>query len=301
MRQALLTAIAPALWGTTYIVATELLPHDRPLLVATMRALPVGLLLVAWHRRLPEGRWWWRAFALGALNIGLFFALLFFAAFRLPGGVAATIGAVQPLLVAALAWPLLGDRPTRRVLTAGVAGLVGVGLVVLGPAARVDGLGVAAALAATALMALGTLFGKRWGRPVPLLLFTGWQLAAGGLILLPIAALVEGPPPALTSTNIAGFVYLGLVNTGLAYALWFRGIGRLRAAQLPFLGLLSPLVAVAAGWVILGQPLSGVQLAGALLVLASIIWAQRSGSRADTEQRERLAQASIAPRFREIL
>ena len=43
---------------------------------------------------------------LGALNIGLFFALVFVAAYRLPRGVAATVGTAQPLLVASLAWPL---------------------------------------------------------------------------------------------------------------------------------------------------------------------------------------------------
>jgi probable blue pigment (indigoidine) exporter len=86
----LVTAIAPSLWGTTYLVTTELLPAGRPLLAAVIRALPAGLLLVAITRRLPQGSWWWRAFVLGALNIGVFFALLFVAAYRLPGGVAAT-------------------------------------------------------------------------------------------------------------------------------------------------------------------------------------------------------------------
>ncbi|MGO4430748.1 EamA family transporter, partial [Streptomyces sp. MCAF7] len=57
----LLTALAPAVWGTTYLVTTELLPPDRPLLAAVVRALPAGLLLVLVTRRLPRGVWWWRA------------------------------------------------------------------------------------------------------------------------------------------------------------------------------------------------------------------------------------------------
>ncbi|WP_249044498.1 hypothetical protein [Crossiella equi] len=76
----LLTALAPAVWGSTYLVTTELLPPGRPLLAAVLRALPAGLLLVALTRRLPRGDWWWRSFVLGALNIGVFFALLFVAA-----------------------------------------------------------------------------------------------------------------------------------------------------------------------------------------------------------------------------
>src|SRR5690242_2577970 len=95
----LTTAIAPLTWGSTYVVTTQLLPADRPLLAGTLRALPAGLLLLALGRRLPSGRWWGRAAVLGALNIGAFFPLLFLAAYRLPGGVAAVLGSVQPLIV----------------------------------------------------------------------------------------------------------------------------------------------------------------------------------------------------------
>ncbi|MFC7110354.1 EamA family transporter [Nonomuraea rubra] len=120
-----MTALTPAIWGTTYLVTTELLPPGRPLLAAVLRALPAGLLLVAITRCLPRGIWWWRALVLGALNIGVFFALLFVGAYRLPGGVAATVGAIQPLLVALLSAGLLGERLTWRTLVAAVAGWPG--------------------------------------------------------------------------------------------------------------------------------------------------------------------------------
>ncbi|KGM32705.1 ABC transporter permease, partial [Inquilinus limosus MP06] len=106
----LTTAIAPAIWGTTYYVTTEFLPQGYPLTVAMLRALPAGLLLLALVRTLPTGIWWGRAFILGALNFSIFWALLFVSAYRLPGGVAATLGAVQPLIVIALARLVLG-RP----------------------------------------------------------------------------------------------------------------------------------------------------------------------------------------------
>ncbi|NUP63174.1 MAG: EamA family transporter [Nonomuraea sp.] len=271
----LLTAVTPAIWGTTYLVTTELLPPGRPLLAALIRALPAGLILVALTRRLPQGIWWWRALVLGALNIGVFFALLFVGAYRLPGGVAATVGAVQPLLVALLSAGLLGERLTWRTTIAAAAGVAGVSLLVLRADARLDLLGVAAALGGAVVMATGVVLSKRWTSPAPLLATTGWQLVAGGLLLAPVAFLVEGPPPAhLTGENLAGYAYLTIVGSALAYALWFRGIRALSATKVTFLGLLSPVVATALGWLVLGQRLTLAQVLGALVVLAALVAAQ---------------------------
>src|SRR4051794_21503917 len=104
-----LAAIAPVTWGTTYLVTTEFLPPGIPLLSGVIRALPAGLLLLLITRTLPRGDWWWRSAVLGTLNVGALFALLFVAAYRLPGGVAATLSAVQPLLVVGTAYVLLGE------------------------------------------------------------------------------------------------------------------------------------------------------------------------------------------------
>jgi probable blue pigment (indigoidine) exporter len=275
MRSINLTALAPLFWGTTYVITTELLPENRPLLVATVRALPIGMLLVMSNRTLPKGIWWWRSLVLGALNIGLFFALLFVATYRLPGGIAATVGAAQPVLVILFSWPLFGQRPLPLVTLAAGIGILGVGLLVLDPTTQLDLLGVAAAMGATLAMASGIVLTKYWGRPVPLIVFTGWQLTAGGLLLAPLALFFEGGLPSLTISNVFGFTWLALLNTGLAYALWFRGIEQLKAWQVSFLGLLSPVVAVFAGFLILGQTLSPIQITGTVLIFSSIVGVQR--------------------------
>jgi probable blue pigment (indigoidine) exporter len=275
VRDLVLTASAPAAWGTTYVVTTELLPPGRPLLAAVLRVLPIGLALSLASRRRPSGVWWWRMAVLGVLNIGAFQALLFVAAYRLPGGVAATAGAIQPLVVAGLAAVALGEPFHRRTGLAGVAGGAGVAALVLGPAAALDPVGIVAALGGTLCMATGVVLTKRWGRPVGLLLATGWQLTAGGLLLLPLALAIEGPPPALTVPGWLGIAWLALVGTGVAYALWFRGLERLPVTAVSFLGLLSPTVATLLGWLLLGQRLTLVQLGGAVLVGAAIVAAQR--------------------------
>ncbi|MFB7667713.1 EamA family transporter [Kitasatospora sp. NPDC056138] len=273
---AVTTALAPAAWGTTYLVTTQLLPEGRPLLLAVMRALPAGLLLLLLGRKLPRGRWWGRAAVLGMLNIGLFFPLTFVGAYRLPGGVAATVGAIQPLLVTGFSIGVLGVRPGRRAVLAGLAGVGGVALLVLKSSARLDGLGIAAMAAAIALMAMGTVLTRRWGRPDGATLrdLTAWQLLAGSLFLLPLEAVVEGAPPALSGTNLAGFAYLGLVSTALGYVLWFRGVDRLGAGPASFLGLINPVVATVGGIVVLDQTLTGWQFLGLLVALGAMLAGQ---------------------------
>jgi probable blue pigment (indigoidine) exporter len=270
-RLIVLTALAPASWGTTYAVTTEFLPPDRPLLTGLMRALPAGLLLLAVARVLPRGAWWWKSVVLGALNIGAFFPLLFLSAYRLPGGMAAVVGSVGPLFVAGLAAVLLGERPTVRTLLTGVAAVFGVSLVVLKAAGALDALGVLAALAGAASMSAGTVLTKRWGRPegVGPLALTGWQLTAGGLLIAPLALLVEGAPPALDARAVGGYLYLALANTAVAYWLWFRGIGRLTATQVTFLAPLSPLTAAIVGWAALDQALTPLQLLGMALAFGA--------------------------------
>ncbi|WP_433175042.1 EamA family transporter [Actinoallomurus sp. CA-150999] len=281
VRDLALTALTPLTWGSTYAVTTEFLPPGRPLFTATMRALPAGLALLAVTRVLPRGAWLWRATVLGLLNIGAFFPLLFLAAYRLPGGVAAVLGAGGPLFALGFAALLLAERPAARKLLAGLTGLAGVGLVVLRSDARLDVVGVLAGLAGAASMSAGTVLTKRWGRPegVGPLTLTAWQLTAGGLLLVPVALLVEGPPPALDGRAVGGYLYLGVVGTATAYWLWFRGISRLPATSVSFLALLSPLSAAVIGWAALGQALAPLQLVGMALALGGTLVGQTSARR----------------------
>lgn len=271
----LLTAIAPALWGSTYLVTTQILPPDRPFTAAVLRAVPAGLALILLSRRLPPPENWLRLIVLSALNIGVFQALLFVAAYRLPGGLAAVVGAIMPLLVMALVWAVDRLRPTPLALAGGVAGVVGMAVLLVSPGARWDGIGIAAALAGAACMAAGTYLSRRWRLGLPVLALTGWQLLLGGLMVVPVAALADPPLPSLTLTQAAGYLYLSGAGALLAYALWFRGISRLPSAAVSSLGLLSPLTAVVLGWVVLGQAVSPVGLFGMALVLGGILAVQR--------------------------
>ncbi|MEU2923510.1 EamA family transporter [Streptomyces sp. NPDC007251] len=270
------TALAPAVWGSTYLVTTEFLPPDRPLLASTLRALPAGLVLLLVTRTLPKGIWWWRAVVLGVLNIGAFFYFLFLAAYHLPGGVAALVMSIQPMIVLLLSAALLKDRIQPLHIASCLLGAAGVALLVLQPHAGLDGLGVVAGLLGALSMASGIVFTKRWGRPdgVSLFTFTGWQLTVGGLVLVPVTLAGESLPEHLTWRNIGGFAYLGVIGALIAYVLWFRGLSRLPALAASFLSFASPLCATILGYLFLDEALRPLQLLGGLAVIAAVVLAQ---------------------------
>lgn len=271
-----LTSVPAAIWGSTYVVTQLALPPDRPLFAAAVRSLPVGLLMLLWVRRLPRGDWWWRSLLLGSLNIGFFYALLFIAAYRLPSGLGATMVAVSPMVTMVVARLLLGERPGRVALAASVVGMFGVGLLVLqnGLDRPVDPLGLAGALGAVVLASTGFVLTRRWQSGAAVLTTTTWQLVAGGLVLVPIALVVEGAPPALDLTAVAGLAYLGLLGSGLAYVLWFRGLSRLGPTPASIIGLVNPVVGVLLGVALLGESFGWVHLVAMLLIVGSVLAAQ---------------------------
>lgn len=278
-RDVLLTALAPAIWGSTYIVTSQLLPPDRPFIAALIRVLPAGLLILMFTRRFPARRDIWRLVVLSALNIGAFQALLFVAAYRLPGGLAAVLGAIQPLLVMLLVWAVDRRAPAQITLWASVAGVFGMAILLLSPQTVFEPVGMAAALLGAACMATGVWLTRQWKIDLPVLPLTGWQLIFGGLMLAPAAFLIDAPLPALTISQWAAYAWLCLAGALLSYGLWFRGITRLPGVAVASLGLLSPLAAVTLGWVVLSQAMSGTAFIGLLIVLVSVLVVQRTSAR----------------------
>ncbi|MFK5978078.1 MAG: EamA family transporter [Rhizobiaceae bacterium] len=276
-----LTALAPIIWGSSYIIATQMLPNLDPLTISLLRALPAGLLLLVMVRQLPSGMWIPKMFALGALNFSIFWTLLFVAAYRLPGGVAAIMGALQPFVVIFAARGLLGTPIKALSIFAVMTGVVGVALLILTPEAELDMLGVIAGILGSASMALGTVLSRKWQPPVSALTFTAWQLTAGGLLLVPFAPFATTELSSLTGMNAVGLAYLGLIGAGLTYVIWLRGIKLLQPSAVSILGFLSPLSATLLGWFILNETLSWMQAIGMIIILGSVFvgqYALRSAS-----------------------
>lgn len=274
--------LAPIAWGTTYVTVTQLLPDGRPLLVAAMRVLPAGLVLLVvsavikpWR---PHGSEWWRTTKLAIFNFGIFFPLLSVAVYRLPGGVASAVGGLQPLFVATLSRPLAGNVPRQRDLVVGSVAAIGVCLVAIHPGAGLDAVGLLAAVGANLSFAVGVVLTKRYAAPPNRIAATGWQLLIGGAILLPLMVVVEGAPPSLSERNLVGFAYLSLIGTALAFVVWFNGIRRLPAVAPPLLGLAAPVTGAVLGWAILDQSLTPLQLVGFAIAIGSIVYGASTGA-----------------------
>ncbi|WP_428772026.1 EamA family transporter [Vibrio sp.] len=268
----LTTALAPLVWGSTYLVSTQLLPDTHALFAAMVRALPAGVILLLITRNRPQGQWWLKLTVLATLNIGLFFYCLFSAAYLLPGGMAALLMSGQPLLVLVLSRLLFATRFTRRYTLALLLGVLGMAMLVLNDDAALNGEGVLIGLLGTFSMATGLVLTKYWGRPdnMSLLGFTGWQLTLGGLLLLPLVWQMNLWPSSFTVRDALGYGHLCFVASLFGYLIWFRGIERLPAVTISFLGFLSSVSACLLGYLVLGEQLSLLQFAGGATILVAI-------------------------------
>ena len=185
-------------------------------------------------------------------------------------GVAATLGAAQPLFVIALSALWLQVPPRAQAVGAALIGMLGVALLVLSPAAALDAVGVLAGIGGAASMAAGIVLSRKWQGDIPPLTLTAWQMTAGGLLLLPVVALRLESWPVLDGGNLLGLAYMSLIGGALTYVLWFRGLGRIAPAQVSLLGVLSPLTAVVLGAALAGEVLTVWQGLGAALAMGSL-------------------------------
>lgn len=269
-------AICTILWGFTYMLAGRWLP-PHPEMAGAVRAVGGAGFLFLLSRELPKAGWWGRMIVLGTLNVGFFFGLFFIGAMRLQGGVAAVFQALGPVLVLLMAWGILHRRPTGLQFFAVLLGLAGVAMVVLKDGAAIDGIGVAAMLGCVLSISLGGVLLSRWGSPgISITSFTAWQLLIGGIELTLVALLIGDFQGPLTGLNIVAFVILAIVLTGIPFLLWFRGIEAVGAVAIMPLILLTPVTALVLDAALLQIMPSALQIAGVVVVIASLLINQRA-------------------------
>lgn len=219
----------------------------------------------------------------GGLLMVLSWVMFFEAVPRTSMSVATLVVHVQPFLIMVIGTVWLGERVSRRQWAAACVALTGLGLAtgaldhLLGSqnAGPMDLQGIALALGAALAYALAPLLLRR-AHGASALVMAWWQCMAGTMALAwwPLTQGWPAPGPAW-----GWLMGMGVVHTGLAYVLLYAGVSRLPAGRMAVLQFVYPTSAIAFDAVVYGRTLSGIQLTGGVLLLASLLVATREKAR----------------------
>lgn len=275
-----------SIWATGFLVARLVAGHADPLTFLLIRfVLGTGIFALlataagaAWPR---DARTWRDACVAGLLLQGIYLSGVFWSVSHgLPAAVCSLITGLQPLLTAALAGPMLGDRVARRQWIGILIGLLGA-VMVLVPQILSSGhaaapVTVAAAGIATIAITLGTIWQKRTGGGVDLRVGAAIQFAASGALLFPLALLTERGrfDGTWQAAAALGWSVLGLSIGGMTLLLMM--IARNAVSVVASLFYLVPPVVAVLAFAIFGEALSGIQIAGLLVASAGVAITTRS-------------------------
>jgi drug/metabolite transporter (DMT)-like permease len=250
-----------------------------PIRFAAMRAAVAGVGLLGLAAAtggpvLPPGRLWPWIGALAAADPLLGYTAMFLGPARAGTAVSAVLGNTGPLFLILLGALFLGEAVTRRKLAALLLGLGGAALVA-SPAFSAPSLAAAAGAvaplgAAAGAVAASVLF-KRVVVGSGILRVVAWQFALGSLPLLALSAVTEaGSAIAWTPRFVGLLLFLGLVGTGLATALWYRLVKREEVGTLGLYLFLVPVLGFALSALLFGERVGPIRAGGVVLALAGV-------------------------------
>lgn len=263
------------IWGSSFLFQRIIVPVVGSGVTATGRLVLAALVLAAFvavSRRRFEWRRRWKDYLLiGMTGAGLPFICFAYAAHTLPAGYSAVLNATVPLFSVLLGW-FYGTRPSGSKMAGVVVGILGVAT--LARFGNVEpGWTTAAAFAGTlgasVLYAINARLVKaRFADADPLVVAAGSMIAAS-LPLLPWG--VASVPAQLPSAGvIACLVALGVLCTGIAYALFYRLIQEAGSERATTVTFLVPIFAQAWGAMFIGEPITWASAGGCLLVLFAV-------------------------------
>jgi drug/metabolite transporter (DMT)-like permease len=272
------------IWGSTYLgirVAIETMP---PFLMAGVRFLLAGGVLLAFLRwrglPFPNARQW-KANAM----IGMFLllggnGLVVWAEQFVPSGVTALIIGIQPLffVLTEWAWPG-GSRPTLVTTFSLLVGFAGViWLAAPWETTGHGGLhvpGVLAILGACVLWAIGSIYSRHAKHGADPLVAASAQMVSGGAALL-LVGLVSGEPATLDMAAISGrswiaFVYLVGFGSLIGYSTFVWLMKHSTPARVSTYAYVNPIVAVFLGWLVLHEPVTSRTVVASIVIVAAVM------------------------------
>ncbi|TAL96772.1 MAG: DMT family transporter [Paraburkholderia sp.] len=280
------------LWSTGFVVARAITPFADPNLFLLARfggtAALFTLVALATRAAWPRGRDLGKHLLAGALLQGVYLGAGYWAVAQgLSAGVMALLGALQPLLTAAVAAPLLGERLSPRGWSGMALGLTGVALV-LEPKLAVAGAGspvphgsappwlviVISVLAVFSITA-GTLFQKTSLAKADIRSASAVQ-NLGAAAVAAVLALALGEHRWISSAPLWASLAWGIVMlSGVSVTLLVWMVRRGDASRATALLFLAPPLAALEGYIGFGEMLLPVQIAGFVFALAGV-WLARS-------------------------
>jgi drug/metabolite transporter (DMT)-like permease len=262
------------LWGSAYLFIRAAVPEFGPVPLMALRlgisAIVLSPLLLLGGRSQGLRRARGPIVTQGVLMTALPFVILAWAALSLSAGLSAILTATSPLFAALIARIWLGERIGPWRMVGLVIGFAGVGVLMWGGVSFKAG-GTGWALVAVLFTSMiwgfaGHYTRRRLGGLSPAAVSVG-TLGVASLVLAPLAVLTwPAQPPSLRAWLEVAF--LGVASSGLGYVIYnrlLRNIGAIRATSVTFL---NPPVAMIAGVLYLGEPITLQMVAGTVVILA---------------------------------
>jgi len=280
MRPALIPPLLAIAWGLNWPAVKTMLSVLAPFSARGLGLglgviLLVGLALLRRTPLLPQRAAWPAVLIGGVLTVAVFNMCTAFAQLTTSTSRAAVLTFTMPLMSAALAWAVLGERPDRKsalALALGGAGVAVLAVPVLrGLAAPVQAgsaWGLLFPLGAALAWALGTVATKRWPPPGDRIVITAWQLGIGAACAT-VAALATGErlPAVWPPRVLVALAWHVLIATAVAYVLWYRLLASASATVASLTTLAVPVVGVLGAMALVGDRPSGADWLGFVLVL----------------------------------
>ncbi|QQR36693.1 EamA family transporter [Devosia oryziradicis] len=262
------------IWGLNFVAIKWGVDEISPFLLTALRYLGCALPAVFFIRKPDVG---WQILIAYGFTVGVLQFSFLFTAMRLgmPAGLASLVMQMQVFFTMALAVILLGDRPTPLQLVGAAIALAGLGTI---GAEHVGGavlVPLLLTLVAAFFWAISNIVTKRAGK-IDMLAFVVWGSLVPPLPMLALSLLVDGPQalmslPGISAQAIFSVLFIAYGSTLVGYGAWAVLLGRHPASLIAPFSLLVPVVGFAAAFVFLGEQVSGLEIAGSLLIFAGLV------------------------------
>ena len=267
------------IWGSTYLAIRFAIETIPPFLMAATRYLTAGALLYGWARLRGAPRptliHWRSAAIIGAFLLLVGNGGVVWAEQHVDSGLAALLISTEPLWIVLLVWQRTGrKRPDWRVMTGLALGFVGLVMLVRPGSGSVNAMGAGALVLASLSWAWGSLYGQRAPLPASPLATTGMQMLAGGAWLL-LASTLTGEPArftlaAVSTKSLLAVGYLILFGAIVAFTAYVWLMRVAPPVLVSTYAYVNPVVAVFLGWLFAGEPLTGLTLGAAAVILTGV-------------------------------